>query len=224
MIISFKYNFIYWRAMKVAGSSVVQALGEHCGENDIVNTPLLEDVIKEGRSVNQRNFEHFFPHMPIDEAKRIANIDWDSFFKITTVRNPWDMTVSMYWTEISNGLTFQEWLEQESRSVHQWVNKLSEFELSFAYTEDYYFKDGKRIADHYLRYENLESDYEKLCYRIGIPYIKLPKIRGNIRFDKKHYSHYYNKDTIEFVAKMFPQIIKEFNYEFEGDMANRITV
>ena len=218
MIISFKHNFIYWRAMKVAGSSVVQALGEHCGENDIVNTPRLEDVIKEGRSVNQRNFEHFFPHMPIDEAKRIANIDWDSFFKITTVRNPWDMTVSMYWTEISNGLTFQEWLEQESRSVHQWVNKLSEFELSFAYTEDYYFKDGKRIADHYLRYENLESDTARILKKFGLEMgnMKYPTAKANFRENPAHYTEYYDSETRQIIEEGYAGDIKKFGYEFNG--------
>jgi len=216
--------------MKVGGSSVVQALGEYCGEDDVINTPCIKDVIKQRRSINRRNFELFFPHMPVDEVKRVANIDWDSFFKITTVRNPWDMTVSMYWTFVIDMVkpVFSEWLE--TCKIYPYMTKrnnysnISEKEVSFANCEDYYFKDGERIADHYLRYENLESDYEKLCYRIGIPYRKLPKIRADLRTDKKHYSNYYDENTIELVAKMFPQIIKEFGYKFESNMADRITL
>ena len=213
MIISFKHNFIYWRPLKVGSSAVLQALGEYCGDNDIVNQPdPIVDVLKLGRKLYKKNFEGYKRHMLPDTIRELAKIDWDSFFKFTIVRNPWDMAVSMYWWDRILGSTFSEWLAKGSNSEHAFFH------------EDYYFKDGKKIADYYLRYENLESDYKRICGWVGIPYKKLPIIKGDIRIDKKHYSKYYNKADIEFVAKMFPQTIKEFGYEFESNMANRTTV
>jgi hypothetical protein len=149
--------------------------------------------------------------------KEVAKIDWNSFFKFTIVRNPWDMAVSMYWWDRILGQTFSEWLAKPTCLVGS--DPGEEF-----FHENYYFKNENKIADYYLRYENLESDYKRICEWVGIPYKKLPVIKGDIRIDKKHYSKYYNKADIEFVAKMFPQTIKEFGYDFESNMAYRIFV
>ena len=217
MIISFRHNFIYWRPQKVGGSAVLQGLGEYCGGADIVNYPnevYIEDThfntMHIHRSVstgpNSRNFTKYTRHMLPDAIRETSKVNWDSFFKFTIVRNPWDMTVSMYWWDKRPGDTFSEWL---AKGVKHDFNSPPIF-----FHEDYYFKDGKKIADYYLRYENLESEYESVCHHIGIPYKKLPKIKHNIRIDKKHYNEYYNEADREFVAKMFPQTIKEFGYEF----------
>jgi hypothetical protein len=207
MIISFEHNFIYWRPLKVGSSAVLQALGEYCGDTDIVNNPVpITDVLKLGLKLYGRNFTKYEWHMLPDDIREISKVDWDSFFKFTIVRNPWDMTVSMYWWDRRLGDTFSEWL---AKCKVEGVNSGHDF-----FHEDYYFKDGKKIADYYLIYENLESEYKSVCHQIGIPYKKLPKIKHNTRTDKKHYSEYYNKADKEFVAKMFPQTIKEFGYEF----------
>jgi len=207
MIISFKHNFIYLRPLKVGSSAVLQALGEYCGDDDIVNYPIpITEVLNLGLKLYGRNFTKYKRHMLPDDIREISKVDWDSFFKFTIVRNPWDRVVSMYWWDKERGDTFSEWL---AKCKVKGVNSEHDF-----FHEDYYFKDGKKIADYYLRYENLESDYESVCHHIGIPYKKLPKLKHNIRIDKKHYSEYYNKAEKEFVAKMFPQTIKEFGYEF----------
>jgi len=39
MIVSHKYKFIFLKPFKVGGSSVLQALGQHCGPEDIVTSP-----------------------------------------------------------------------------------------------------------------------------------------------------------------------------------------
>ena len=203
MIISFRHNFIYWRPQKVGSSAVLQALGEYCGGTDIVNHPRpVTDVLNLGLKLYGRNFTKYDRHMLPDDIRRISKVDWDSFFKFTIVRNPWDMVVSMYWWDKQLGDTFSEWLVKGVNSVYDFFH------------EDYYFKNGKKIADYYLRYENLESEYKSVCHHIGIPYKKLPKLKNHIRIDKNHYSEYYNKADKEFVAKMFPQTIKEFGYEF----------
>ena len=226
MIISYKHNFVFWRPIKVGGASVLQALGEHCGEDDVVNSPDLEKVLNAGRKINKKNFDGYGLHMPPDEIKRVSKIDWDSFFKFTIVRNPWDTLVSLYWMNKipENGNNFTDWLLNYSVNKADYATSQSFYRMSIEIQENYYFNKGEKIADYYLRFENLESDYKKLCKKIGIPYRKLPKIHTNFRIDKRRYSDYYNDEGIEFVRKMFPQTISEFGYEFEDNMANRIAV
>ena len=216
MIISFKHNFIYWRPLKVGGSSVLQALGEYCEDDDIVGNPVpIVDILRLGLKLYGKNFTKYKRHMFPDAIKEVANIDWDSFFKFTIVRNPWDMAVSMYHWEnwMKPGSTFTEWLHRESLNPEPYF-----------FTDDYYFKDGKRTANYYLRYENLESEYKRICEWIGIPYKKLPMIKNYSRVDKKHYSNYYTLEDIEIISRKFPQTIKEFGYEFENNMANRVAM
>ena len=149
MIISFRHNFIYWRPQKVGGSAVLQGLGEYCGGADIVNYPnevYIEDThfntMHIHRSVstgpNSRNFTKYTRHMLPDAIRETSKVNWDSFFKFTIVRNPWDMTVSMYWWDKRPGDTFSEWL---AKGVKHDFNSPPIF-----FHEDYYFKDGKKYG------------------------------------------------------------------------------
>lgn len=101
MIVSHKHKFIFIKPIKVAGTSIEIALAQCCGEEDII-TPITKFNPKADETQYHhpaRNYREkgFFNHMPPREIeKRVGRKIWDSYFKISVVRNPWDQTVSRF--------------------------------------------------------------------------------------------------------------------------------
>ncbi len=69
---------------------------------------------------------------------------------------------------------------------------------------------GNLIVDFIGRFENLESDFDKLSEIIGIKE-KLPILRTS---DHKNYRFYYNQKTQKIVEKIYSDEIKFLNYHF----------
>ena len=79
----------------------------------------------------------------------------------------------------------------------------------------YFDADGNPPCNAYLRYENLEEEYRKVCGRLGIPYEKLPATKNKTRKNRKHYSLYYDDATRDFVTEKCKKEIECFGYTFE---------
>ncbi len=69
-------------------------------------------------------------------------------------------------------------------------------------------------VDLVLRFEDLKSDYAKLCRTLDIREKELPRFKSNVRKSKKHYSSYYNDYSRDIVAEKFKTIIERFEYKF----------
>lgn len=66
---------------------------------------------------------------------------------------------------------------------------------------------------HYIRFENLQGDFDDLCDILNIPRQTLPHYH---RRKRSHYSFYYNTDTRKFIAKQYEQDIESFKYKFQS--------
>lgn len=183
------------------------ALGKQCGQHDSVGG------ISGGLEIEVANYRRnmcAFSHLPTHgnhatpgQLRDIVELLWgdqlwDQYFKFTIVRNPWDRAVS--------------WLDY---SLHELGQKLA-FEHGLENTErPYWFSPaGEPLADFYLRYESLETDYETLCQRLGMAHEALPKLRVGQRDRSKPYWEYYSEDTRDIVARKFDREIDYFSYEF----------
>ena len=113
MIISHAHNFIFLKPLKVGGTSVQQTIGMACADGDVVSALFLEpeDVPRFTRSrltpipnhidpanpratryrINTDTTTHALPGEVLREAGQAR---WETAFKFTVVRNPWDMMVS----------------------------------------------------------------------------------------------------------------------------------
>jgi hypothetical protein len=104
MIISHKYKYIFFKPAKVAGTSVEVNLAKHCGEGDII-APIDEYSGERDEKEyvhHARNYGSVFgrAHMrPEDIRKHVPKSVWESYFKFSISRNPWDLLVSRYWWE-----------------------------------------------------------------------------------------------------------------------------
>lgn len=189
MVISHKHKFIFLEKPKVASCSIRVALQK------------ISDV----RWVHDKGKRHGGIKVSLKHFPESAN-----YFKFAFTRNPWDLELSYYiWLKSMSGhkkryqensITFEEHINSKM------FNKMPTF-LSFSS----FFK-GQINVDFVGRFENLQEDFDKICSQIGIPSQTL-STRNKTK--REHYSSYYNKETMNMVAKKHEKDIEIFGYEFE---------
>jgi len=243
MIISHRHKFIYLKARKVAGTSVEVALAEHCEDGDI-----LPPVGRFDREWDEDEYDHpggtqrgYSRHSPlISVRKRVGRTSWDTYFKFSIVRNPWDLVVSQYhWatrpvTRTVGASLSRFWryprnigknVTSLGMSLARPVWKLEDVSFDFfvahmlryyPHNDPFYFdRSGSVGLDFLIRYENLQDDYTSVCARIGIPASQLPSLKTRSRAGRRHYSTYYDDRTRELVRKAYHRHIDHFGYRFE---------
>ena len=115
-----------------------------------------------------------------------------------TIRNPFERMVSWWKWERSN-LPLDEYAQS-------YVN------LKFTHKMVDFFK-GIESSVTYVRFENLQRDFNLVCDKIGIPNFNLT-IRNNTQHD--HYTTYYTDNSRKKVEQLYAEDLEYFNYKF-GD-------
>ena len=106
MIISLKNSFIFFKPMKVAGSSLESALSAVCGPEDLITGPSKDDLGLAHKSFTSQNntdqagLIKFKSHTCPEELFSATMSPWPGFFTISCVRNPWDLCASYYWWSV----------------------------------------------------------------------------------------------------------------------------
>ncbi len=148
----------------------------------------------------------------------IGKQNWNSAYKFTVVRNPWDKVVSLYEyrrkknkTQIaSRGITFTEWVKLthgQNRDPFYYDNVKS-FQAQVEWLKD----DEDTIAiDFVARFETLHADFEQIRDATGIT-ADLPHLNASSR---KNYKDYYTDETREIVARWYLEDIEVFAYSFD---------
>lgn len=234
VIISHTHKFIFIKSFKTAGTSVESILSTHCSGEDIV-TPLNDyhhNRDEKGQLIHKSmNAEEYIrlnlPNLQHVDAltikTRVPPEVWVSYFKISIARNPWDRAVSSFYWEKRNdpmlnpkkkfynylGVPFDE------------LGHLRKLFSAFVKTDQspnndrFYTIDDQLCVDYVIRYETLPEDYRKLCRRLGLPIIDLPRLKGGVRKGRYHYSDYYDEETKDIVAKKHKNDIRLFQYKFK---------
>ena len=210
MIISHKYQFIFIKTVKTAGTSIEVYLSDYCGPDDILPpfgreefpnrqprnykgffNPFKEMVnafprgLKTGvlDFINRQKFrEHI--HGPIIRC-RIPKEIWNSYYKFCVERNPFDKVISHYYFLVGRknlNLTFDEYLDSKYRCLNY-----------PSYTD--YPKCENIIVDRVLRYEKLNEELSEVFGRLGVSF------EGALNTKAKAY---YRKD------KMKPSDLKDY--------------
>lgn len=230
MIISHKHKFIFIKPQKTAGTSVELLLSRICGPDDVI-TPLGFDPDPNVREKHQakapqnyyrpKPFKHwqmnelfwfvtkgrkpnlnYWEHLRADKIREYVGDEiWNSYLKISIVRNPWDHAVSMYeWMakygfgKVTKG-DFKDFLL--NRYMLMWP---------FYTSNDFY------AIDNMLRFESLNEDIVGLSnFFPELKNYNLPITKNTVRQDK-NYRHYYTEDLVEIVRLKNLTIIEKFNY------------
>ena len=231
MILSHKHRFIFLKTRKTAGTSIEMGLCNFCGEEDIITQEGIKDeALRESLGYKgPQNYKidiskhrlvelaripivGFANHKRHDPGwlvkKHIGREIFDSYHKITAIRNPWDMAVSRFYfrkqligSEVNENTSFKEYLKITPRRD---LDNSKVFRIK-----------GKSVADTYIRFENLLEDWQNLLLKLNLDHIDLPRAKTGIRKNKDHYSLLYDDEDIEIIRKLCDWEIKQFGYEFE---------
>ena len=168
-------------------------------------------------------------HDMLDIAKTKHNLDINSIFTFTMVRNPFDRMLSMYlYYKKHNSKEFFSGNSHIDNDFNNWIEYI--YSDGFDRTRKHggvnvfnhcfcnqlnWLKDpvGKLIEiNKILKYEN--NEYDHLYANI----LKLSKYDSSTMVhptNHSHYSQYYTKKSIELVSKHYQEDLDYFDYNFE---------
>lgn len=206
-MIDHELKYIFIHIPKTGGSSIELNLvrlhhPEVCG-----NLAHWNDNIKEKFHVGV-GMNH---HWPLSKILTPAISEYKSF---CFVRNPYDRIVSEY-LYVKRGynltgsvipdLKFSTFIRQRL------INKISQPYHDMSQSD--YIDCASKSIDYIGRFEELQTDFNRICRDIKIPTSRLPSV--NKSNHKKHYSSYYDTETKRIVTEMYSDDLKRFGYEFD---------
>jgi hypothetical protein len=169
---------------------------------------------------------------------------YEKYSWITMTRNPWDTVVSFYWWSMKNEVDNKEFIIKEYDSRKDAIKKFTSFMFNYElfidnllpnvgpnggilkdeiypwkYAGKYNSQHALSKMNYYIRYENIEQDFEHVVDTLGLYNVELPHFKSTQKKLKKHYSYYYTTETRKIVAEGFKDYIEKFDYKFE----NKIT-
>lgn len=201
MRISHKFKFIFISKPRCASESIRKALDAY---SDI--------------SSNGDPSSPFYHHTTLSRMRalfREKGWDFDGYFKFTTLRNPWDMIVSLYFYARTdrNGIEFWQrspgYQPDQPMPFKQWL--LTGKPGGFYTLKNFAFdQDGTNLADDVIRVETMEKDLPYVENKLGF---KLA-VRMSNKTKHRHYAEYYDEESVEIVRNRFAHDIEFGHYEF----------
>jgi len=145
---------------------------------------------------------------------------WNSYFKFSIVRNPWDWLVSLYHfhyrktlsttnTSVLSGAATNEKIQR----FQSWATAICRIAMNRPKRGATYYLtggEGEIIVDYVARYENLAVEFSKICSQVGISAV-LPHINSSKHV---HYRDYYDAALAGLVATTYERDIESFGYSF----------
>jgi hypothetical protein len=215
MRISHKHKFVFVSVPKTGSETIRQVLNP------------FSDI----KSKFEPPYDHHAKSKELREHFNKKGWDWNTYYKFAFVRNPWSLTVSLYffqrdkvdeWSNMENPPTwdgFKENFDMFKRQMDRcptfedYVNMLNNCPHVHLQSEWMTANNSnKNIIDYVGRFENLQEDFDLICDKIGIPQQQLPRKNKS---KHKHYTEYYDDETRQIVEKLHAKDIEMFGYEFE---------
>lgn len=149
----------------------------------------------------------YYAHMPAKEIKQaVAKDIWESYFKFTIERNPWDLVVSYYyfWMRHNSEMPFEEFVSTGvAKNASNW---------------DFYMDGDTLLVDKVVKYEEFDTELAGISRLIGYPenlydIIKGIRAKSHLR-QVRDYHKLYNDETRDIIARQFARQIAMFNYTY----------
>lgn len=206
---------IFTHFPKTAGTTIEAAFGWHPAPYFAKNSHLNE---KE-REAYRKLFSHFKHNTLANHILAIQDkgIDPDDFYKITTVRNPWDTVVSWYFWDkhqakhsnkhnqlvgFTDNISFDDYVKRSFEG-----QMLRKFE-SMIYHED------RVCIDFSIRFEHYKQDAERIFKRFGLSWPEQAYNSYSRPPNTPYRDMYKNLNTKNMVELMSKSLIELYGYKF----------
>ena len=142
---------------------------------------------------------------------------FNSFYKFTIVRNPWDRIVSQFaymqtrpdlmdFIGMQPETEFKAYLGLIQKKQHvQWTPQ-TDFILD---------QDGTLLVDKIGHLESIEKDSREVFETLGVCREQAAILHAN-RSKRKSLDHYYDQESIEIVSEIYSSDINYLNYSFDS--------
>ena len=222
MLVSHRYNFIYTKTAKTGGTSVESYFERFCMSDD-------EWTLRHGRDEYASQFGivgfrgatrpkncTYWHHMPAALIKeKVGKEVWDKYFKFCVIRNPYDKVISAFYDMQRANYPSIDLLDvnDERSKFGKWLlhNK-----LTIPTDKNACVINGKFCLDDVVRYETLESELERICVRLGIPWepTTLPTFKAGFRPKNAKVVDLYTEKSKKIVEATFAFELEYFKYSF----------
>jgi hypothetical protein len=207
-LISHDKKIIFIHIPKTGGTSVSRVLGRH---------GIMLHGVKNHDSL-------YFKHALASDVRRMMGDQFDRYYSFTIVRNPWDWVVSNY--EFNRGLhrpftagtryrvsgvvpdnlkaqSFKDWLQW-------WIEELQPSQHRLISSAD-----GQPLVKKIYRFEDIGQCLRDIRRRVHRWALKPIPHAMRLKGKKKHYSEYYDAETMKLVEEFFAVDIERFGYSFK---------
>jgi Sulfotransferase family len=140
-----------------------------------------------------------------DIRQQIGRDTWDSYFKFTVIRDPFDKMVSGYFFSEKPQGSEQQLVD----GFRDWVRNGGEIIDRHTYTIG-----GDICMDYFIRYEALEQGIQHVCNELSIPFSadQLPQLKTGFRQREVPLSAFYDAHTRTLVEAKFAFELEQFGY------------
>lgn len=225
MLYSSKYNFVYSKSVKT-GSTSTEASLEYLIRGDIAphhtHSLFYEDGSRIGfRGWKQKEDPNFGTekfsgnHVSLKVIRRLIGAElFNSAFKISSIRNPYDRVISSFhWCEKNSlGRCVNSKKDGNVNAIKDDFSKFINSNPNAKYNaSDHFFCDSEMVIDHFVRMEKMNGDLDFALNKLDVPSDIRNLIINNIPEFKKtsrsesalQFSDYYSRETLEVVNNVY---------------------
>lgn len=221
MLVCHSHRFIFLKTVKTAGTSVEVAFEHFCLPPGTPSVEFRDEVVSPQGIVGarpRRDNSYWWNHMPAGLLRQQLGDDkWDSYFRFSIVRNPFDAAVSMFWWQHRDKLAdiktaafseireaFQSWIRDATSPLPTNAGILFQ-------------NDGSLQVHDVIRYENLADDVGRIHRRLGLTFEagRLGSFKSDIRPKGQGALDYYDRTAAEIVATRFAHYRGHFGYDLD---------
>jgi hypothetical protein len=206
MIISHEHKFIFVKTRKTAGSTLEKLVYPYLNPKGDICTGSVRD---ETPPINTGDYGTN-GHAAWKSIVEKDPIPWETYYKFTIERNPWDKVVSSYFWH-------KKIKEQQFKDVEfePYVETCPLLPIDW----EMYAHGDKLLVDDVFFYEDMATMYKTLNDRFGFNITEeqwtTTKLKSGIR-KVTDYKDLHTKETIESVGRMFRKEIGTFEYSYDN--------
>lgn len=220
-MISHKHKCIFIHIPKSAGSSVFRFFNPDLKVD--WRTPNY-DVLYGWCPKRKIHLQHATTDQLLD-TELISEEIWDTYYKFTIVRNPWDRAYSDYlWIKSDRKVkgSFNDFIQKKGQFKDILTDNNNMFYRGdhLINQTDFFYINGKLKVDNILRFENFTDDINFLIKKLNIEEeFNIHEKKSKKRY--KHYSFFYNNSKRKIIEEKYQKDIEILDYTFE-DKKNRL--
>jgi len=235
-MLSHEYKCIFVHIPKIAGQSIDHVFLRLLGLTWETRSPLLLKP-----NADPKLGPPTLAHLKASEYVKCGHVtqeQFDSYFKFSFIRNPWDRLVSEYkYRGLQRRFDFKTFLFKHFPKPN-WTDEYRHVIPQYDFLFD---EEGFQLVDFIGRFENLQNDFDEACRRLGIPQTTLPYVnkssgdsvvsrdsrkllaairrllygKRTVKNTLQQYTEYYDDEAKEFVENLYKKDIETFKYQFE---------